>query len=72
MLNLDLIPVVINCICRLQNFLVNAEDMANIPIIGSGMGYFGSRTSQTRVLKRLRATHRILVGATLESIIKMN
>jgi hypothetical protein len=58
MFKLDLIPVVMYCICNLHNFLNDADDIANIPIIGPRMGYFGSGNSQTRV-ERLRTAQHI-------------
>ena len=40
---LRLIPLILYAICRLHNFLIDVKDMVELPSLGSGMGYFGSR-----------------------------
>ena len=58
MIKLDMTPIIMHCICSLHNFLIKADDMVNVPIIGPLMWYFGSRTSQSWV-ERLRNTRNI-------------
>ena len=53
---LTFVPIIMLCICRLHNFLVDVKDMENIPSLGSGMGYFGRRKGYHGGTEKLR-TH---------------
>jgi hypothetical protein len=48
------IPAIFYAICRLHNFLIDVKDMERMPEIGSGFGYFGSRTSVRQGPERRR------------------
>jgi hypothetical protein len=47
------IPKIVMACCRLHNFLIDIRDLER-PILGSGLGYFGSRTSKNGMSERLR------------------
>ncbi len=40
-------------ICCFHNFLVDVKDTENIPLLGTGMGYFGRRKGYHRGTEKL-------------------
>jgi hypothetical protein len=47
------IPKIVMACCRLHNFLIDIRDLER-PVLGSGLGYFGSRTNNRGEREKLR------------------
>jgi hypothetical protein len=47
------IPKIVMACCRLHNFLIDVRDLER-PVLGSGLGYFGSRINKQGITEQLR------------------